>query len=99
MSTPSVIPHNRMLRDASWLFDRDQEAADEAAAAVLDRRLEIEDAVTFEELLEEMADFTKPRAEEFMKAFRMYSKGMPTMYALIDQAFERIVERKLKGQS
>lgn len=24
MSTPSVIPHNRMLKDASWLFDEEK---------------------------------------------------------------------------
>jgi hypothetical protein len=81
-----------------WMDDRELEARDNAAIAEMDRRTAIEDSVTFAELLEEMADFTQVRAEEFMKSFRQYTRGMPTMYALVDQAFERIVERKLKGE-
>ena len=98
MSTPHLIPAGRMLRDASWLFDRELEAADEAAMAEWDRRAEIANAVTFADLLEEMTDFTGPRAEVFMQAYRRGTADEKhTMWLLIDQAMDRIVERRLAG--
>lgn len=77
----------------------DLEAADNAAIAALDRRAEIEASVTYADLLVEMAEFTEPRAEVFMQAYRRGTADEKhTMFVLIDQAFERIVERKLQGE-
>jgi hypothetical protein len=98
MSTPFVIPHNRMLRDASWLFDRDQEAADDAAAAAWDRRRSIEKAVDFSDVLEQMCEFTEPQRQEFMKALeRGNAQDLHLIHCLIDQAKESIVKRRLSG--
>lgn len=98
MSTPFVIPSNRMLRDASWLFDRDQEAADDAAAAAWDRRRSIERAVSFSDVLEEMCEFTGPQREAFMKALeRGNAQDLHLIHCLIDQSRETIVKRRLAG--
>ncbi len=98
MSTPFVIPSNRMLRDASWLFDRDQEAADDAAAAAWDRRRSIEKAVDFSDVLEEMCEFTGPQRIEFMKALeRGNAQDLHLIHCLIDQAKDSIVKRRLAG--
>jgi hypothetical protein len=87
-----------MLRNADWLWDRELEARDNAACALEDRRNEIAAAVTFRDLIEELAEFTEPRGEEFMKGYRNgMTPGKHVMYVLVDQAFERIVERRLAG--
>jgi hypothetical protein len=96
MSTPSLVSGSRMLRTADWLFDRELEARDNAACAAEDRRNAIADAVTFADLLEEVAEFTVPRAEVFMQAYRRgLSDDKHVMFVLIDQAFERLVERRV----
>jgi hypothetical protein len=96
MSLSPLVSGSRMLRDAAWLFDREQEAADNRALVEYDRRIEAENAVTFADLLEEMADFSEPRAEVFMQAYRRGTADEKhTMFVLIDQAFTRIVERRL----
>ena len=98
MSTPFVIPSNRMLRDASWLFDRDQEAADDAAAAAWDRRRAIERRVTFFDVIEEMVEFSDPQRDEFMKALeRGNAQDLHLIHCLITQAQEQIVKRRLAG--
>jgi hypothetical protein len=99
MSTPFVIPAGRMLRDASWLFDRDLEARDNAALIAYDRREAIERAVTFDELLEECAtQFTGPQMEAFMGALaRGGNADLHLMYCLLDQMKEQIVKRRLAG--
>lgn len=93
---PNVI--SRTTKSVDWLFDRELEAADNLALEAYDRRTKIEESITYADLLEEMADFTEPRAEVFMQAYR---KGMSddkhVMFVLIDQAFERVVERRLAG--
>jgi hypothetical protein len=67
MSTiPLVI--NKTMKYGEWIFDRDQEAADDAAAAAWDRRRAIERRVTFFDVLEEMVEFSDPQRDEFMKA-------------------------------
>ena len=97
-SIPNLI--NKTMKYGDWLYDRDLEAADNEALAAYDRRLEIERSVTFSDLVEEMADFTDARQEVFMQAYRRgTSDEKHTMYVLIDQAFERLVEKKLKEQS
>lgn len=97
MSTPTLVSGSRMQRTADWLFDRDLEARDNAACAEYDRREAIANAVTFAEVLEEMADFTEPRAAEFMKGLRHGMQvGKNTMYVLVDQAFERVINRRLE---
>lgn len=89
---------NKTMKFGDWLFDTQLEAADNAACVQYDRREAIEKGVTFTDLLEEMADFTEPRAEVFMQAFRRgLSDDKHVLYVLIDQAFERIVERQLAG--
>lgn len=97
MSTiPLVI--NRTMKYGDWLFDGELERQDNAACVQYDRREEIEKAVTFADLLEEMVEFTAPRVEVFMQAFRRgLSDDKHVMYVLIDQAFERVVERRLAG--
>jgi hypothetical protein len=98
MSTPFVIPSNRMLRDASWLFDRDQEAADDAADAAWERRRAIERRVTFFDVIEEMVEFTDPQRDEFMKALeRGNAQDLHLIHCLITQAQEQIVKRRLAG--
>jgi hypothetical protein len=97
-SIPSLI--NKTMKYGDWLYDRDLEAADNEALAAYDRRLEIERSVTFEELIEEVASFTAPRAQLFMEAFREGAgHDKFTLWLLMDQARDRIVERKLKEQS
>jgi hypothetical protein len=94
---PLVI--NRTMKTGDWLFDTQLEAADNAACVQYDRREAIEKGVTFADLLEEMADFTEPRAEVFMQAYRRgLADDKHVLFVLIDQAFERIVEQKLKGE-
>lgn len=96
MSTPFVIPAGRMLRDASWLFDREQEAQDNAACAEYDRREAIANAVTFSDVIEEMASFSDARADEFMNALRRgMQPGKNTVFVLIDQAYERVIDQKI----
>lgn len=98
MSTPFVIPHNRMLKDASWLFDSAHADADDKAAAAWDRRRSIERAVDFMDVLEEMCEFSKPQRVEFMKALeRGNAQDLHLIHCLIDQAFESIVKRRLAG--
>ncbi|CAG4887829.1 hypothetical protein [Paraburkholderia saeva] len=98
MSTPFVIPTNRMLRDASWLFDHDLEAQDAAACAEYDRREAIERAVSFADVLEEAVDFTRPQQEAFMEALaRGRSVDLHTIFCLLDQAKTRIVTRRVNG--
>lgn len=98
MSTPFVIPHNRMLRDASWLFEREQEAADDAAAAAWDRRRSIERAVSFADVLEQMVDFSDVQQAEFMKALeRGNAQDLHLIHCLIEQSKESIVKRRLAG--
>lgn len=97
MSTPFVIPAGRMLRDASWLFDREQEAQDNAACAQYDRREAIANAVTFSDVIEEMASFSDARAEEFMSALRRgMQPGKNTVFVLVDQAYERVIDERMK---
>lgn len=99
MSTPSLVSGSRMLRTADWLFDTQLEAADNAACVQYDRREAIANAVTFADVIEEMASFTDARAEEFMSALRRgMQPGKNLMFVLIDQSYERLIERRLKGE-
>ncbi|WP_132382284.1 hypothetical protein [Paraburkholderia sp. BL9I2N2] len=87
-----------MLRDASWLFDREQERADNAALAAYDRREEIEKAVDFSDLLEECCEFTLAQRELFMTALAHGNNSdVHAIYCLLDQAKEQIVKRRLAG--
>lgn len=98
MSTPFVIPHNRMLRDATWLFDRDLEARDNAAEATYERRERIEQGVNFGDLLEECCEFSPVQRQEFMKALaRGNAQDLHLIHCLLDQAKEQIVKRRLAG--
>lgn len=98
MSTPFVIPAGRMLRDASWLFDSDLEALDNASEAAYARREQIESSVDFMDVLEEMCEFTKPQQEEFMKALaRASAQDLHLIHCLVDQAKENIIKRRLAG--
>lgn len=90
----TLLPQTMSAID--WIADASLAALDEAAEAALDRRLAVEDSITFDELIEQMADFTHEQREEFMEAFRMYSRGMPAMRDLIVQAFDRVVEMKIR---
>jgi hypothetical protein len=90
---------NKTMKFGDWLFDAELERADNAACVQYDRREAVAKSVTFADLLEEMADFTEPRAEVFMQAYRRgLSDDKHVMFVLIDQAFERIVERQLAGK-
>lgn len=96
MSTPFVIPAGRMLRTADWLWDRELEQRDNAACAEYDRREAIANAVTFSDVIEEMASFSDARAEEFMSALRRgMQPGKNTVFVLIDQAYERVIDQKI----
>lgn len=96
MSTPLVIPSNRMLRDASWLFESDLADADDKAAAAWDRRRSIERSITRGELLDEVTmTFTSAQDDELMKALDR-DDGY-TLVALLDQAKQAIVKRRLAG--
>jgi hypothetical protein len=88
-----------MLHDASWLFDRDLEAADNAAMAEWDRRAEIERAVTRDELLDEMTmTFTPAQDEALLTAIaRGETKDAFLILALLSQARDRIVTRRMNG--
>lgn len=98
MSTPFLIPSNRMLRDASWLFESDLSDADDKAAAAWDRRRSIERAVSFADVLEQMCSFTGPQQTEFMKALeRGNAQDLHLMHCLIEQSREAIVKRRLAG--
>ena len=100
MSTPFYIPHGRMLKDASWLFDRDLSDADDKAAAAWDHRRQIERSIDFMDVLEECCEFTKPQQEAFMKALeRGNAQDLHLIHCLIDQAKETIVKRELRSQS
>ena len=100
MATPYPPLISRTTKSVDWMMDYELEQADNASLAAYDRRLEIERNVTFSDLVEEMADFTDARQEVFMQAYRRGTADEKhTMYVLIDQAFERLVEKKLKGQS
>ena len=93
---PPVI--SRTTKSVDWLFDRDQEAADDAAAAAWDRRRAIERRVTFFDVLEEMVEFTDPQRDEFMKALeRGNAQDLHLIHCLITQAQEQIVKRRLAG--
>ena len=94
MSTPFVIPAGRMLRDASWLFDRELERQDNAALAQYDRREAIEKKVTRAELLEEVSEtFTSAQDEVFMTA--LARDDAYTLLALLDQTKQNIIKRRL----
>jgi hypothetical protein len=97
MSTiPLVI--NKTMKYGEWIFDRDQEAADDAAAAAWDRRRSIERAVSFADVLEQMVDFSDVQQAEFMKALeRGNSQDLHLIHCLIDQSREAIVKRRLAG--
>jgi len=98
MSTPFVIPSNRMLRDASWLFDAQKDAQDEADAAAWDRREAIERDVSFGDLLEECCEFTPAQRQTFMEALaRSNRSDLHTIFCLLDQAKEAVVKRRLAG--
>ena len=98
MSTPFYIPSNRMLRDATWLFDTEHADADDKAAAAWDRRRQVERAVDFMDVLEEMCEFTDPQRQEFMKALeRGNAQDLHLMHCLIEQSREAIVKRRLAG--
>lgn len=91
---PNVI--SRTTKSVDWLFDRELESADNAACAEQDRRADIERKVSFADVLEEMVEFTQPQQEEFMRALhRARDMDKHTMYLLVDQAMERLVERRL----
>lgn len=99
MSTPALVSGSRMLKTADWLWDRELEQQDNAACAQYDRREAIANAVTFADVIEEMASFSDARAEEFMSALRRgMQPGKNTMFVLIDQAYERVIESQLAGK-
>lgn len=100
MSTPALVSGSRMLKTADWLWDREQEAQDNAACAEYDRREAIANAVTFADVIEEMASFSDARAEEFMSALRRGMRpGKNTVFVLIDQAYERVIDERMKEAS
>lgn len=90
----------RPLADASWLFDRDLEAADNAALAAYDLRDEIERAVTHDDLFEECAlRFTDVQGDSLMRAIeRGEDRDLHLMHALFLQMKEEIVKRRLQGE-
>jgi len=92
---PLVI--NKTMKYGDWMFDRELEAADNAACVQYDRREEIASAATFADVIEEMASFSDARAEEFMSALRRgMQPGKNTMFVLIDQAYERVIDERMK---
>lgn len=100
MSAPFVIPHNRMLRDASWLFDESLKRADDASDAAYERRQQVERRVSFYDVLEQMVEFSDVQRDEFMKALeRGNAQDLHLIHCLIDQAKETIVKRELGRQS
>jgi hypothetical protein len=100
MATPYPPLISRTTKSVDWMMDYELEQADNASLAAYDRRLEIERSVTFEELIEEVASFTAPRAQLFMEAFREGAgHDKFTLWLLLDQARDRIVEKKLKEPS
>jgi hypothetical protein len=82
-----------------WISNASLAALDEAAEAALDRRLAVDDAITFDELIEQMASFTADQQDDFMAAFRLYSRGMPKLRELIADAFEQVGDAKMRSQS
>ena len=92
---PLVI--NKTMKTGDWLFDIELERQDNAACMQYDRREEIASAVTFADVIEEMASFSDARAEEFMSALRRgMQPGKNTMFVLIDQAYERVIDERMK---
>jgi hypothetical protein len=93
---PLVI--NQTMKYGDWMFDRELEAADNAACVQYDRREEIEKAVDFSDLLEECCEMTGAQREVFMNALaRGRDTDVHTIYCLLDQAKEAIVKRRLAG--
>jgi hypothetical protein len=88
---------NKTMKYGDWLFDEQLERADNAACVQYDRREEIANAVTFADVIEEMASFSDARTEEFMSALRRgMQPGKNTMFVLIDQAMERVIDERMK---
>lgn len=78
-----------------WLSEGDLEALDNASIAADNSRRALEKAVSFADLLEECCEFTGPQRETFMRAVDRDDAW--TLLALIDQARQRIVERRVRG--
>jgi hypothetical protein len=99
MSTPTLVSGRRMLKTADWLFSVEQEAQDNAALIAHERRERIEKTITRAALFEEVAEtFTEAQDEAFMNALARGSNAdVHTLYCLLDQVKERIVERRLAG--
>jgi hypothetical protein len=82
----------------NWLFDRDLEAADNAAIAAHDRREQIERGVTFDDLMELLVELNGVQREEFMQALARGEKDdLHTIHTLLTDAKEVIVKRRLAG--
>jgi hypothetical protein len=82
----------------NWLFDRDLEAADNAALAAHDRREQIERGVTFDDLMELLVELNGVQREEFMQALARGEKDdLHTIHTLLTDAKEVIVKRRLAG--
>jgi hypothetical protein len=92
---PLVI--NKTMKTGDWLFDVELERQDNAACVQYDRREAIANAVTFADVIEEMASFTDARADEFMSALRRgMQPGKNTVFVLIDQAMDRVIDQRTK---
>jgi hypothetical protein len=97
------MPHvpqlvSRTQAYGNWLFDRDLEAADNAALAAEDRREQVESEVTFDDLMELLVELTGPQRESFMSALARGNKDdLHTIHTLLTDAKEVIVKRRLAG--
>ncbi len=93
-SIPALV--NKTMKVGDWLFESDLKAFHEASDAAHARRREIERAVTFDEVLEEVAQFSEPRQQLFMSSLREgIGEDEKTFHLLHRQAMERVVEKKL----
>lgn len=72
------------------------EKVDAAVLAKYERRVAAEESVTFEDVIEDVAAFNPARKQVFMEALE--SGDHYTVWLLCDQARDRLIEKKLKGE-
>lgn len=88
---------SRIEAQVDQFTDRQQQRIDEAALRAYERRVKVEDAVTFDELLEELASIDDDTKFEFMTDLANGDKAAcNALFVELTWAKDRIVDRALK---